>query len=183
MVSLLPCRGIFYAIDRKKVFVVAELRSKKQEEFVQKVVGGMPQRQAFRSVYKNNMTDAQVDAEASAMLNGTGKYAKNPKIHQRYLELNSAAQEEAEDKTIADAQEVMRYLTSVLRGESQSEIVVIENTGDFSSRARAMQKAPDETQRLKAAELLGKRYGLYKENVDVNGAIPVVISGADDLED
>lgn len=162
---------------------MAELRSKKQEEFVQKVVQGMPQREAFRSVYKNKMTDAQVDAEASNMINGTGKYAKNPKIHLRYLELNSAALERSEEKTIADAQEVMEYLTKVLRGESMSEIVVIENTGDFSSKARRMKKEPDEKERLKAAELLGRRYGLYTDKVDVGGAIPVVISGGDDLED
>ena len=29
-----------------------------------------------------------------------------------------------------------------------------------------MQKAPDEKERLKAAELLGKRYGLYTEKVE-----------------
>ena len=34
------------------------------------------------------------------------------------------------------------------------------------SEARTMQKAPDEKERLKAAELLGKRYGLYTEKVD-----------------
>ena len=163
--------------------IVAELRSKKQEEFVQKVVQGMPQRQAFRSVYKNNMTDAQVDAEASAMINGTGKYAKNPKIHQRFLELNALAQEQAEEHAVADAQEVLAYLTSVLRGESRSSVVVVENIGDFMSEAREMKKAPDEKERLRAAELLGKRYGLYTDKVDVNGVIPVVISGADELED
>ena len=35
----------------------------------------------------------------------------------------------------------------------------------------------------KAAELLGKAYGIHTDKVDVEGAIPVVISGADDLED
>lgn len=73
---------------------------------------------------------------------------------------------EKESKLIADQDEVLKYLTSVLRGESQSEIVVVENCGDFTSEARTMQKAPDEKERLKAAELLGKRYGLYTEKVD-----------------
>ena len=44
----------------------------------------------------------------------------------------------------ADAKEVIEYLTSVLRGESQAEIVVIEGTGDGCSDARKMKKAPDE---------------------------------------
>ena len=73
---------------------------------------------------------------------------------------------EKESELIADQDEVLRYLTSVLRGESQSEVVVVENIGDYMSEARAMQKAPDEKERLKAAELLGKRYGLYTEKVE-----------------
>ena len=83
--------------------------------------------------------------------------------------------EEISSKKIADATEVMQYLTSVLRGETNSEIVVVEGVGDGVSEARSMTKKPDETQRLKAAELLGKRYGLFKDNIKVDGAIPVVI--------
>lgn len=97
-----------------------------------------------------------------------------------YIEARMA---EKESSLIASQDEVLKYLTSVLRGETQSEVVVVESIGDFMSEARTMKKAPDEKERLKAAELLGKRYGLYKDKVDVEGAIPVVISGADDLED
>ena len=75
---------------------------------------------------------------------------------------------EKESELIADQDEVLKYLTSVMRGESQSEIVVVEGTGDGCSEARAMEKAPDEKERLKAAELLGKRYGLYTEKVEQN---------------
>ena len=46
-----------------------------------------------------------------------------------------------------------------------------------------IEKAPDEKERLKAAELIGKRFGMFKEKVDVGGTIPVVISGGDELED
>lgn len=83
------------------------------------------------------------------------------------------------NEKIADAAEVMMYLTAVLRGEAQAEIVVVENVGDYTSEARKVQKAPDERERLKAAELIGKRYGIFKDNVNVSGAIPVIIS--DDL--
>ena len=87
------------------------------------------------------------------------------------------------DENIADTKEVLKYLTSVLRGESQSSIVVVEGTGDGCSEAKVMKKAPDEKERLKAAELIGKRYGLFKESVDLAGAVPVVISGGNKLED
>lgn len=73
---------------------------------------------------------------------------------------------EKESQLIADQDEVLRYLTSVLRGETRSSVVVVENIGDFSSKAREMEKAPDEKERLKAAELLGKRYGLYTDRVE-----------------
>ena len=77
----------------------------------------------------------------------------------------------------------MEYLTSVMRGESSSEIVVVEGTGDGCSNAVKVSKNPDEKERLKAAELLGKRFGLFKEKVEVAGNIPVVIKGGEELED
>ncbi len=83
-------------------------------------------------------------------------------------------------KTIATAEEVMEYLTSVLRGKSESEIVVVEGIGDGLSEARHVVKAPDEKERLKAAELLGKRYGMFTEKVNVE-VEPVVIKN--DLEE
>ena len=90
---------------------------------------------------------------------------------------------ELSDKKIADQQEVLAYLTSVLRGETQSEIVVVEGQGEGVRRAKPIQKAPDERERLKAAELLGKRMGLFKDKIDVTANVPVIISGGDDLED
>ena len=90
---------------------------------------------------------------------------------------------EKEKELIADQDEVLKYLTNVLRGKSQSEIVVVENIGDFTSEARLIQKAPDEKERLKAAELLGKRYNLFSDKMMVDVAMPVVISGGEDLED
>lgn len=91
--------------------------------------------------------------------------------------------QEKEKELIADQDEVLKYLTNVLRGKSQSEIVVVENIGDFTSEARLIQKAPDEKERLKAAELLGKRYNLFSDKMKVDVAMPVVISGGEDLAD
>lgn len=97
-----------------------------------------------------------------------------------YIEARMA---EKEKELIADQDEVLKYLTNVLRGKSLSEIVVVENIGDFTSEARLLQKAPDEKERLKAAELLGKRYNLFSDKMKVDVAMPVVISGGEDLED
>ena len=97
-----------------------------------------------------------------------------------YIEARMA---EKEKELIADQDEVLKYLTNVLRGKSLSEIVVVENIGDFTSEARLLQKAPDEKERLKAAELLGKRYNLFSDKMKVDVAMPVVIGGDDGLED
>lgn len=104
---------------------------------------------------------------------------RKPKL-QQYIAERMA---EKEKQLIADQDEVLRYLTAVLRGESESEIVVVVSSGDFMTEAKRVKKAPDEKERLKAAELLGKRYGLYTDKMDVTGAVPVVITGEDELED
>lgn len=85
------------------------------------------------------------------------------------------------DAKIADADEVIKYLTSVMRGESTAEVVVIEGEGEGYSTARRMSKAPDEKERLKAAELLGKRFGLFTDKINVDGGTKVVI--VDDLDE
>jgi phage terminase small subunit len=82
--------------------------------------------------------------------------------------------EKISNEKIADAKEVMEYLTSVLRGESKSEIVVVEGCGDGYSQAVHVDKYPDEKERLKAAEMLAKRYSLFKENIALE-VEPVVI--------
>lgn len=87
---------------------------------------------------------------------------KKPVI-KRYLD---ERMEEKDKELIADQDEVLKYLTSVLRGNSRSSVVVVESTGDYCSEAREMKKAPDEKGRLKAAELLGKRYGLYTDRIE-----------------
>ncbi len=83
--------------------------------------------------------------------------------------------EKLHSEKVADAREVLEYLTAVVRGESTAEIVVVEGVGDGCSEARNVQKAPDEKERLKAAELLGKRFGLFTENVKLTGDVGVQI--------
>lgn len=91
--------------------------------------------------------------------------------------------EQIHSEKSADAREVLEYLTSVMRGESEAEIVVVEGMGDGVSMAQKITKNPDEKERLKAAELLGKYHRLFADKVDLNGAATVVIKGESELED
>ena len=95
----------------------------------------------------------------------------------------AARMAEKEKELIASQDEVLKYLTSVLRGKSEAEIVVIEGIGMGESQAVKIKKAPDERERLKAAELIGKRYGLFTEKVNLDGVVPVIICGEDELKD
>lgn len=138
-------------------------RKYKWEIFVDKVLGGMTQRQAYKSTFNcKKMTDEQVDSEASALLNGTGKYAKFPKASQRYRDLNQKAQDEADEQAIAKSTEVLKYFTSVMRGESQSSVLARNEEG----AEIVIEKPPDEKERLDAAKQLAKRYGLDREEIE-----------------
>lgn len=66
----------------------------------------------------------------------------------------------------ADAREVIEYLTSVLRGESEGEELVNEFQGDGISKAVNVKKKPSEKDKLRAAELLGKRFGIFTDKIE-----------------
>lgn len=124
------------------------------------------QRFADEYIISGNIYDSLIKAgysENYAKSDGC-KILENPSV-KTYIDEKL---KELSDKKIADQQEVLAYLTSVLRGETQSEIVVVEGQGEGVSRAKPMQKAPDERERLKAAELLGKRMGLFKERIELS---------------
>ena len=112
---------------------------------------------AYKTVYKNVKSDETAKSAASRLLTNVNvkKY-----IDDRMEELHN-------EKT-ADAQEVIEYLTSVLRGESTAQEIVVEGIGDGCSEARTMEKSPSEKERLKAAELLGKRYSLFTDKVETD---------------
>lgn len=88
--------------------------------------------------------------------------------------------EEMKNKRTADAQEVMEYLTSVMRGEMKDETLLVVPTGDFMSEVERHERRSDTTQRTKAAELLGKRYAMWTEKTEIehSGAVQFV----DDIE-
>jgi phage terminase small subunit len=75
-----------------------------------------------------------------------------------------------ESKRIADAEEVLTYLTAAMRGQISEEVIVIEGTGNGESSARVETKQLSAATRTKAAELLAKRYGLLLDKKELTGA-------------
>lgn len=90
---------------------------------------------------------------------------------------------ELEKKRVASATEVMQLLTSAMRGELDEEVVVVESIGDYCSEARVVKKKIGLKDRIKAAELIGKRHRLFTDKIQVDGLVPVMITGEDEIED
>lgn len=144
--------------------------TEKQKRFADEYLIDCNATRAYKAAYPKVKKDEAARANASKLLTKAN-----------IREYIDGQLEKMHDEKTADAKEVMEYLTSVMRGESEAEIVVVEGTGDGASEARRMMKAPDEKERLKAAELLGKRYGLFREKLDVTGTAAVTI--IDDMDD
>lgn len=125
-----------------------------------------PKQKAFADYYieLGNATQAAIKAGYSKkyVATNTDKLLKNTNV-KNYID---ERMKKIEDDRIADAKEVMMYLTSVLRGESEAAVVVVEGTGEGCSEARTMTKTPNERERLKAAELIGKRYGIFTDKIE-----------------
>lgn len=160
-----------------RLFCVTEHRKEcgmtdRQRKFADEYIIDCNATRAYKAAYPRVKNDNVAKSAGSRLLANVDVSAY---VQEKLDEISS--------KKTAEAQEVMEYLTSVLRGESKSTVVVVEGTGDGTSEATLMEKTPDEKERLKAAELLGKRYGLWTNKVEVEGEIPVVISGSDELED
>ena len=97
---------------------------------------------------------------------------KNPRV-QAHLK---ALLDELHSAKVANAQEVLEYLTSVMRGEQREQ--TLQLIGDGMQDITAIDVAAKD--RLRAAELLGRRYGIFKENVGVTMDAVVIV---DDLKE
>lgn len=90
---------------------------------------------------------------------------------------------------IADVQEVMEYLTKVMRREMKESVVVTVtkehseyvDTGDGKPRKKTVKEEVPQIVEIpaklsdanKAAELLGKRYALFTDKAEVNVITPI----------
>lgn len=126
----------------------------KQRRFADEYIVDCNATRAYKAAYPHVKSDGAARSNASKLLTKANIKA--------YID---AKLDELSSKKIADAQEVMEYLTAVMRGESAASVVVVEGCGDGCSEARVIDKPPDEKERLKAAELLGKRYGVFTESI------------------
>lgn len=109
-----------------------------------------------------NATQAAIDAGYSKRsAKQTGSRLLDQAEIQEYI---AERMKELEAKSIADQTEILQYLTRVIRDEETEEVLV--NVGNMEQEIRTVRVPAKD--RIKAAELLGKRYQLWTDRVDIN---------------
>lgn len=128
-------------------------------------------------IISGNATQAAISAGYSKRYAGTNtdKLLKNTNIRQYIDERLAVLQSEK----VADQEEIMEYLTNVLRGKETDQTVVFQGA-DYGSSIEDIQVGNKD--RIRAAELLGKRYGMWTDKLDLDGNVDlkVVIDYGDD---
>lgn len=137
-----------------------DIMTEKQKLFADEYLIDLNATRAYRAVYKNIKSDDVARKNGSRLLT-------NADI-KKYID---GRLEEIKSQKVAKAQEIMEYLTAVMRGETQSEVLRFIGDG-YQEKCL---KAPEEKERLRAAELLGKRYSLFSENIKLTEIATVQI--------
>lgn len=145
--------------------------TEKQKAFCDYYIESLNATESYKKAYPNCKKDATARTNSSKLLTNTNikKY-----IDEQLQQMQS--------NRIADATEILEYLTKGMRQELEEEVVVMVNKGEFTSEPQTVKKKISIKDSNKCAELLGKRYGLYTEKIeaDVN---QVIFVGEDNLED
>lgn len=154
--------------------------TEKQKIFADEYLIDLNGTRAYRAAYPNCKKNSSADASARKLL-------ENPRIKEY---INKRLDELKADR-IADIQEVLEYLTSVMRREKKESVVVTvtkevsEYVNGSDGKPRKQTKKEEVPQIVeipaklsdsnKAAELLGKRYSLFTDKINVDGIEGVVI--------
>ena len=137
-----------------------------------------PKRKKFCTEYIKT-GDAYTAAKNAGYAEKTAKKAERDILQNVEVRAYLAELVQGEKKLPADEDEVLGYLSSVMRGKEKDE-VLCRIKGGAQDIAEIDVSAKE---RLKAAELLGKRYNLFKDKVEVNGVTKIVFSGEGDLSE
>ena len=87
---------------------------------------------------------------------------------------------QAKDKErIASQDEVLEFLSRVVRGEEYEEFAIGIGGGAQEMTVRQ----PTIKERIDAAEKLGKRYGIWKDNVNVTHKLPTFVNDVPEDDD
>ncbi len=162
--------------------------TEKQKRFADEYLIDINATRAYMAVYKNCKSEQTAAAAAARLL-------RNVKV-KAYIDEQL---EKLHSEKIADAQEVMEYLTSVMRREYKENVVVttMEEVSAYvpdengTPRKQTVKKETPQIIEIparladanKAAELLGKRFSLFTDKVELGGVAKVIFEGEGELNE
>lgn len=135
----------------------------KQQRFVEEyIISG----NAYQSAIIAGYSEKYAKSDSHKLLENTGiKTALDERLS------------ELESKKIAKQEEILQFLTSVMRGEQTEQ--TLRGLGEGYQELTDIEVGAKD--RIKAAELLGKRYQLWTDKVDVtNRTIDISLGAWDD---
>lgn len=124
----------------------------KQKRFADEYLIDCNATRAYKAAYPNVKKDSVARANGSRLL-------ANANI-KSYIEEKMA---EMSSQKIADAREVLEYLTVVMRGGQTEEVLKLTSSGE----QRIIDISVSVKERMKAAELLGKYYSLWADRMNI----------------
>lgn len=152
--------------------------TEKQKLFVDEYLIDLNATRAYKVAYPHVKSDGAAMSAASRLL-------RNVKVKD-YIDEQL---EKVSSEKIADVQEVMEYLTKVMRREMKESVVVTVtkehseyvDTGVGKPRKKTVKEEVPQIVEIpaklsdanKAAELLGKRYALFTDKAEVNVITPI----------
>lgn len=126
-----------------------------QEMFVQNLIKGMSQREAYKKAYKAKYKDEAIDTKASVLFS-------LDKVQKRYRELL----EKIEDEAIMSARKRMKWLTDVVQGDIKEKTAIIRTDSEGNSELVEQEFPSKLDTKLKAIDILNKMTGEYKTILD-----------------
>ena len=127
------------------------------------------QRFADEYIISGNATEAAIKAGYSKKTSySIGQENLNKPDIKAYLDKKI---KELQDEKIATQEEVLQYLTSIMRGEQIES--TLRGVGEGVQTISDIEVSAKD--RIKAAELLGKRYGMWTEKLEVKEPIQIDI--------
>lgn len=134
---------------------MARLSNERHERFCIEYIRTLNAKQSYMIVYPE-ANDRNAEVSGSRLL-------RNVKVRERIEELMARDTQ----GRIASAEEVLELLTQIARGETTEQIV--------TPKGKIVEAESNTQARLKALDLLAKRYSLLTDKLEVSGNVGVTI--------
>lgn len=140
--------------------------NKKQKAFADYYIESLNATESYAKAYECSYNTARTNG-ARLLANANIK---------KYIDEVMSAKDESR---IASQDEILQILTDIARGITEEEVVQFSQLGEELRTTRK----PTIKDRMKASELLGKRYRMWTDKIEADVSQQVIFEGEDMLED